>query len=79
MTTHSFVTTPDAVAPTAERLEVDALVHLGETPTIPEYVSPQCISGFIILLSADPNPGGEEPIEDAYGGLVQDLSCAHAF
>jgi hypothetical protein len=71
----------EGVAPAAERLEVDGLVHRGETPAIPEYTSPRALGLLLLLalLSADPDPGGDEPIEDSHGGVLQDLSCALAF
>ncbi|MFD0853634.1 hypothetical protein ACFQ07_15460 [Actinomadura adrarensis] len=83
MTTRTPVTPLEGVAPATERHEVDALVHIGETPTIPVYTSPRAagllLIGLAALLSADPDPGGDEPIEDSHGGVLQDLSCAMAF
>jgi hypothetical protein len=81
MTTRTPVTPLEGVATATERLEVDALVHIGEVPTDPGHTTPRALGLLLlaVLLSADPDPGGDEPIEDAHGGVLQDLSCAAAF
>jgi hypothetical protein len=76
------VITATLVVPTArERGEVQALVGAGEPPsrTRPgaEKGAGLLLALAAVLLSA--NPAEDEPIEDAFGGVVQNLASAHVF
>lgn len=68
------------IAETPARIAVAQLVAAGESAEIPAHAGPRCNAKILTLaaaLSADPDEG--EPIEDAYGGVPQNLACATAF
>ncbi|GLW11454.1 hypothetical protein Misp01_65820 [Microtetraspora sp. NBRC 13810] len=70
------------VVPTAqERIEVQALLTEGEAPSSHGPGSERGAALVLLLLatllSADPDR--DEPVEDAFGGVVQNLACAALF
>jgi hypothetical protein len=73
------VTVPAATVAAEDRLEVDALVQAGETATIPAYATPRAAGVLLLLILLSAEPDGDEPVEDANGGVVQNLACAKVF
>lgn len=61
---------------------VAQLIEHGELAEIRPYAAPKAAGGLLTmllsgLLSAEPDKA--EPIEDAHGGVPQNLSCAMVF
>ncbi|CAM3665707.1 hypothetical protein GCM10009799_38160 [Nocardiopsis rhodophaea] len=69
----------DTEATAENRRAVQTLVHAGETAEVPASAAPRAGTQFGPLLLLSANPDGGEPIEDAHGGVVQNLACARAF
>jgi hypothetical protein len=62
----------------------DAVRHLITTGEAPTSSGPGSAQGAALLLLAgalllESDPRKDEPIEDAYVGMVQNLACAAAF
>ncbi|MFD5318894.1 hypothetical protein [Streptomyces sp. NPDC127098] len=66
---------------TAPRADVERLIAEGETSTTHGVGSVKAaallLAAGAALLSADPRKN--EPIEDSFGGVIQNLACALAF
>ncbi|MCG5213228.1 hypothetical protein [Streptosporangium sp. KLBMP 9127] len=63
----------------AERGEVYALIGAGEVPHCPPPGSEKGIPVLVVALLLSADPQQDEPVEDAFGGALQNLACAVAF
>jgi hypothetical protein len=79
MFVHDLLAFTHAVPTARERAEVQALITEGESSTSHGPGSERSGGVLILaaLLSADPQQ--DEPIEDAFGGVLQNLACAALF
>ncbi|GAA0917637.1 hypothetical protein [Nonomuraea longicatena] len=66
--------------PTATvRTETRALIGAGEAPHCPSPGSEKGAGLLLLALLLSADPTQDEPIEDAFGGVLQNLTCAAAF